>query len=427
VRPRSATGTIIAATLLLACDTADAQSRPEYDAEIADDRVFAFSGPGTNFYPTNILNRDDKVTVYGLPIGDYVQILPPPERSFSWIRGTDVEEKENGDCVVKIDGAGVYVGSEIHREARFVRQVRLPRGAKVRVLDKVMVQGVGPDVGRFDEWYKILPPEDEVRYVLTAKIRQPNQGVLVTQSPTDGKGGDSKTKGPPKGGFDVNGAPQPIVKRMFRPDEPIPPAVPVSGSKLLEAKATSSAADKPKARRPAGANAIEIERLRNDLERIQDKLPQEWNLETLEKRLRSLEASADGAEGGEVKELRTRMTQMRSVERRLKEIEDRGRQYKQTDQQLAAEIERLLGKGPRAAARFAAQGILESSKTLVDGKKAYQLVDAQKRPTHLLVPAPGINLDRHLRRRVGVIARVEPRTGVSLPVLRVTQASILEE
>src|SRR5262245_7829969 len=134
VRPRSATGAIIAATLLLACRQADAQSGPEYDAEIADDRVYVLSGPGMNFYPTNILNRDDKVTVYGKPIGEWVQVLPPVDRSFSWIRGTDVDENENGDCVVKNDGAGVFVGSEIHREARFVRQVRLPRGAKIKVL-----------------------------------------------------------------------------------------------------------------------------------------------------------------------------------------------------------------------------------------------------------------------------------------------------
>src|SRR5262245_22833080 len=120
VRPRSATGAIIAATLLLSCGQAVAQSRPEYDAEIADDRVYVFSGPGSNYYPTNILNRDDRVTVYGRPIGDYVQILPPPERSFSWIKATDVQENESGDCLVKTDGAGVYVGSEIHREARFV-------------------------------------------------------------------------------------------------------------------------------------------------------------------------------------------------------------------------------------------------------------------------------------------------------------------
>src|SRR4051812_36018781 len=72
LRPRSATGAIIAATLLLSCSRAVAQSRPEYDAEIADDRVYVLSGPGTNYYPTNILNRDDRVTVYGKPIGEWV-------------------------------------------------------------------------------------------------------------------------------------------------------------------------------------------------------------------------------------------------------------------------------------------------------------------------------------------------------------------
>jgi len=423
VRPRPATGTIIAATLLLACARVNAQSRPEYDAEIADDRVYVLSGPGANFYPTNILNRDDRVTVYGRPIGEYVQILPPAERSFSWIRGSDVEETEAGDCVVKTEGAGVYVGSEIHREARFVRQVRLQRGAKVKVLDKLMVQGVGPNAGRLDEWYKILPPEDEVRYVLAAKIRQPNQAVLVPQSPAATKSSDAAGR-TAKTGADGSGAAQPAVRRMFRPDEPIPPATPVSGSKLLESTPTSSGSDKPKTKRPAGANAVEIERLNADLDRIQDKLPQDWNLPSIEKRLQSLEASAEGPERADVEALRKRVTQMKSVERRLKEIEDRGRQYKQTDQQLAAEIDRLLGKSTRSTTRFTAQGVLEQGKTLVDGKKAYQLVDDQKRPTHLVIAAPGVNLDKHIHRRVGLFGRLESRTGLTLPVVRVTQLSL---
>lgn len=425
MRPRSATGAIIAATLLLSCSRAAAQSHPEYDAEIADDRVYVLSGPGTNYYPTNILNRDDRVTVYGRPVGDYVQILPPPERSFSWIRGTDVAETESGDCVVKTDGAGVYVGSEIHREARFVRQVRLRRGAKVKVLDKVMVHGVGPESGQLHEWYKILPPEDEVRYVLAAKIRQPNQAVLVPQTPSDGKGADNG-KSPRRASSDA--VTQPVARRMFRPDEPIPPAVPVSGSKVLETKPTTSDSEKPKVRRPAGANAVEIEKLAADLDHLQERLPQEWNLPLLEKRVAALEHSVDGPqEKTDVETLKKRIVGMRSVERRLKEIEDRSRQYKQTDADFAAEIDRILGVNSRSSRRFTAQGVLEASKTLVDGKKVYQLVDSQKRPTFLLISAPGMNLDKHLRRRVGVIGRVERRTGVALPVLKVTQLSLLQE
>jgi hypothetical protein len=427
VRPRSATGTIIATTLLLSCSRADAQSRPEYDAEIADDRVYVLSGPGTNYYPTNILNRDDRVTVYGRPIGDYVQILPPPERSFSWIRGTEVEENENGDCLVKTDDAGVYVGSEIHREARFVRQVRLRRGAKVKVLDKVMVQGVGPGSGQLHEWYKILPPEDEVRYVLAAKIRQPYPVSLVPQTPGNSKDGENG-KPPRKASSDMTAETQPVARRMFRPDEPIPPAVPVSGSKSLESKPTTIDSEKPKTRRPAGANAVEIEKFSADLDHLQERLPQEWNLPLLEKRLATLENSVDGPqEKADVETLKKRIVGMRSVERRLKEIEDRGRQYKQTDAEFAAEIDRILGVNTRSSRRFTAQGVLEASKTLVDGKKVFQLVDSQKRPTHLLIASPGINLDKHLRRRVGVIGRAESRTGVALPVLRVTQLSILEE
>lgn len=426
MRPRSATGAIIATTLLLACSEAVAQSKPEYDAEIADDRVYALSGPGTNFYPTNILNRDDKVTVYGKPVGEWVQILPPAERSFSWIRGTDVEENESGDCLVKTDGAGVYVGSEIHREARFVRQVRLPRGSKVKVLDKVMVQGLGPEANQLTEWYKILPPEDEVRYVLAAKIRQPNQAMLVPQTPSNSKDGENG-KSTRKGGGDQSPMLQPVARRMFRPDEPIPPAIPVSGSKILETKPTSIDSEKPKVKRSAGANAVEIERLTADLDRVQDKLPQEWNLPSLEKRFAAIDSSADGTEKTEVDVLRKRLAGMRAVERRLKEIEDRGRQYKQTDQELAAEIDRVLGTSGRRTSKFIAQGTLEVSKTLLDGKKVYQVVDAQKRPTHLLIAPPGINLDKHVHRKVGVIGRIEPRSGVSLPVVRVSQVSLLEE
>ncbi|HLQ45089.1 MAG TPA: SH3 domain-containing protein, partial [Planctomycetaceae bacterium] len=76
-------------------DSAAAQSRQfPYDALIADDDVYARSGPGQRYYPTSRFRKGEHVTVVRHDPGGWFMI-EPPAGSFAWVRQEFV--KRDGD------------------------------------------------------------------------------------------------------------------------------------------------------------------------------------------------------------------------------------------------------------------------------------------------------------------------------------------
>lgn len=155
---------------------------------VTADHAYLRAGPSTDFYPTERLLRDDTVEVWAVNPDGFCAVRPVAG-SFSWLRGTDIDnqnaldggtaEHEDRDAavtdhgggfigVVIADGAVARVGSQLN-DLRHVAQVRLEAGERVRVLEMVRF-AVGRHAGL---WARIEPPAGEYRWVMAGDIALP--------------------------------------------------------------------------------------------------------------------------------------------------------------------------------------------------------------------------------------------------------------
>lgn len=130
-----------------------------YKAYITSDDVHVRSGPGMNYYATDTLKQGQTVEVYRHEPGGWCAIRPP-EGSFSWISTHFLKPTHDRLAVVTEEGAAARIGSKF-RDTRDVFYVRLHKGEVVEVLEAP--HGAGG--GGANNWYKILPPAGEFRWV----------------------------------------------------------------------------------------------------------------------------------------------------------------------------------------------------------------------------------------------------------------------
>jgi hypothetical protein len=147
------------------------QPQPEfpYFAEITGDNVYIRSGPGTNYYRCDRLNRGDIVKVVSAT-NLWSQIVPPRD-AFSWISKQYVQiDAEGPDIgVVTGDEVRVYAGSKYYEPIHSDQvQVHLNRGDKVALM--------GEEMG---DYYKIRPPSGAFFWV-TGQYTNP---IDVTAEP----------------------------------------------------------------------------------------------------------------------------------------------------------------------------------------------------------------------------------------------------
>ena len=117
-------------------DQATAQSRSEkfpYEAIIADDEVYARSGPDTKrYYPTARLRKGDRVTVIRHDPGGWFMIEPPPG-SFAWVRQELVQRQEDRGIIAGDTQVAAWVGTSFGDD-HYVEQRRLQPGEEVEIL-----------------------------------------------------------------------------------------------------------------------------------------------------------------------------------------------------------------------------------------------------------------------------------------------------
>ena len=128
-----------------------------YIAEITGDNVYIRSGPGTNFYQCDKLNKGDKVTVVGKQFS-WSRIVPLAG-SFSWISMQYVRiNPDDPDVgIVTGDSVRVYAGSDYQKPLYSTKlQGKLNKGEEVKLLGEQM-----------DDYYKIAPPPFAYLWVST--------------------------------------------------------------------------------------------------------------------------------------------------------------------------------------------------------------------------------------------------------------------
>lgn len=130
--------------------------------------------------PTDMLRRGDKVNVVQVQPG--FAAITPPAGAFSMLPHSAILRTSVTEGQVKVPYIDTLVGSNLSYFATRPG-VRLQRGAKVHILDSVyMVQ-----YGRPEPYYKIVPPQGELRYVPTAAFQPLRQESVSRLSGMEGR------------------------------------------------------------------------------------------------------------------------------------------------------------------------------------------------------------------------------------------------
>ena len=151
-----------------------------YDAVVADDEVYARSGPGKQYYPTSRFRKGDPISVVRHDPGRWFMI-EPPLGSFSWVRTEFV--RRDGDQGTIISDAPViaWVGTSFGDD-HFVEQRRLQKGEEVEIVGEKTLKDDRGEVA----YLKIKPPKGHYRWVPGAKIVSADKTKQLAQSKRPG-------------------------------------------------------------------------------------------------------------------------------------------------------------------------------------------------------------------------------------------------
>ncbi len=158
-------GVIVALVAAWYADVASAEA-PPYQSRILSAGAAVRSGPGDAFYITDSLAEGQMVEVYREEPNGWLAIRPP-EESFSWIYGKNLEMLDGGLAKVNRDNVASKIGSRLSSKRNAV-QIRLKKGEVVQIIDEDTIDD--------QTWYKIAPPSGEFRWIHVNSIRPASAG-----------------------------------------------------------------------------------------------------------------------------------------------------------------------------------------------------------------------------------------------------------
>lgn len=167
-------------SLAVLSDPATAQSRNEkfpYEAIIADDEVYARSGPGNKpYYPTARLRKGDRVTVIRHDPGGWFMIEPPPG-SFAWVRQEFVNRQGDHAIIAGDTQVVAWVGTSFGDD-HYVEQRRLQPGEEVEILGEKTLKDERGEVN----YLRIKSPKGHFRWIPGAKIVTSEKQLMAANS-----------------------------------------------------------------------------------------------------------------------------------------------------------------------------------------------------------------------------------------------------
>ena len=164
---------MLVTSLAVLTDKSIAQSRTDkfpYDAIIADDEVYARSGPGNKpYYPTSRLRKGEHVTVIRHDHGGWFMIEPPPG-SFAWVRQEFVDRQGDRGVIAGNSQVVAWVGTSFGDD-HYVEQRRLQPGETVEILgEKSLRDERGENEPREVAYFRIKSPRGHFRWIPGTKV-----------------------------------------------------------------------------------------------------------------------------------------------------------------------------------------------------------------------------------------------------------------
>ncbi len=145
------------------------QTQFPYQAIVVSGEARVFSGPGKMHYATDVLKPGDLVQVYHHDLGNWCAIRPP-QGSFSLVPEAAVKiVGENAGEIVEANSQA-WVGTAMGAVEKPLWQVKLKIGEPVNILGEVSWPDAD---GNKTVWLQITPPNGEFRWIHLDDIRLP--------------------------------------------------------------------------------------------------------------------------------------------------------------------------------------------------------------------------------------------------------------
>lgn len=350
-----------------------------YTAYVNSTDVYVRSGPGRDYYPTDKLQKGERVEVYRHDPGGWLAIRPP-RGSFSWVSSRHLDSLDDELAVVNSKRVVARVGS-VFSDVRDVIQVRLERDEKVELTEP-------PTDG--SPWCKVAPPAGEFRWVFAKYVDRDLPADLADDEREAGAG--------------------------WREDG--------------RARLTGADDDERGARDDPGMRAEmagDLARLR-ELEHIDMELSaivaadiSQWSFDELNERAeRALRGAQGSLERGRARLLLDKLARFDDIKRRHDALGDAP--FPASGRALAT------GAGLRRIedARFDGVGRLSPVVSQRTGGPQYALLDASGAVRSFVTPAPGVNLRPFIDRRVGVSGQRGYLTDLQRQHISVQRVTLLD-
>ena len=289
---------MLVTSLAALTDQATAQSRTEklpYDAIIADDEVYARSGPGKQYYPTNRLRQGDRVTVIRHDPGGWFMVEPPPG-SFGWIRQEFVKREGDRGVVIGDGEIVVWTGTNFGDD-HYVWQRRLVKGDEVELIgEKSLKDNRGDDKIGDVPYFKIKPPKGEHRWIPGAKVvssekQLANANANARARGTDPFAGESKAAPIDMASHEPSDEGSVATSEKNVPTPRDPGRRPAPTPKDLEEESPSSRSTAPFASSSGGDAPQRLAAIDQQLQEMLKREPREWDFAPIEAELHDLQGN----------------------------------------------------------------------------------------------------------------------------------------
>jgi hypothetical protein len=361
------------------------------EAWVSADALMVLVEPDDAAFATGRLRRGDRVIVRGEGPAGWATIDPPPG-SFSWVERSAIEEVGAGRARVVVKAAAIRPGGERARLPAGVWTV-LRQGDRLRLVERVRPLVLRQADGSRRVWIAVEPPEAETRYVRLDGLSDTRPGELVAGMPPRGE----PSLRLPEPGLVAESRPEGDRRSSLasRQREVIDPAFGSVGppvSRIGLASGFASALDQAEASHRAvlvlPVEAWRLDAIRGEYRAVHDRAVTPEERAIAQSRLDQLD----------------RQMAVSKAARELAALADRGRRR---DGEVAALKRQLAELAGAAESPFETRGLLHRSSRLIDGRRAYVVIDDDGRVAAYLHVPPGLDADRLVARRVGV--RGEPR------------------
>jgi hypothetical protein len=344
-----------------------------YAAYVNSADVYVRSGPGRNYYPTDKLNKGEKVEVYRHDPGGWYAIRPP-RHSFSWVSSRHLDSVQGDLAIVNSPRAVARVGSALS-DVREVIQVRLDKGEKVELLEPQSNQNT---------WCKIAPPAGEFRWVFSKFVdHQLPDDLAQDEREAGGRGVTEPT-------IADRAASAVRLASGQGPDASVP------GEAENPIAPRASAGDAEQATATATVLQRDLDRIEVDLSAMVAGEISGWSFAELKRRASAVrDAAQTPVERGRAHLLCEKLDRFEEIKQRHDALSPK--QPQPTPGVALASLERRA-EDPR----YDGVGRLAPVISQKIGGPQYALVDSAGTVISFITPAPGVNLRPFVDKYVGV-------------------------